>query len=68
MKVIIFKNNESKVSIVYPAAPISHDHTEEDALHELASKVVPANTPWKIIDTSEIPADRTFRDAWEWED
>jgi hypothetical protein len=27
---------------------------------------VPANTPYKIVDVSEIPSDRTFRNAWEY--
>ena len=25
-------------------------------------------TPYKIVDESEIPSDRTFRNAWEWDD
>lgn len=25
-------------------------------------------TPYKIVDENEIPSDRTFRNAWEWDD
>ena len=34
-------------------------------IEELAAKDVPAGTPYKIVDVSEIPSDRTFRNAWE---
>ena len=27
---------------------------------------VPAGKPYKIINVSDIPSDRTFRDAWEY--
>ena len=43
---------------------------EEDINGELVD--VPAKyetyyTPYKIIDENEIPSDRTFRNAWEWD-
>lgn len=31
---------------------------------EIARKDVPAGTPYLIIDASDIPEDRTYRDAW----
>jgi hypothetical protein len=34
-------------------------------IEEIAAKDVPAGKPYKIVDTSDIPTDRTFRDAWE---
>ena len=34
-------------------------------IEEIAAKDVPANTPFEIVDTSDIPTDRTFRNAWE---
>lgn len=33
---------------------------------EVAAKDVPPNTPYKLVHVSEIPSDRTFRDAWEY--
>lgn len=35
-------------------------------IEEIAAKDVPPGTPYKIVDVSEIPTDRTFRDAWEY--
>ena len=34
-------------------------------IEDIAKKDVPAGAPYKIIDTADIPTDRTFRDAWE---
>jgi hypothetical protein len=62
MKRIIYKNPDNSVSIIVPSAEYLETHTIE----ELALKDVPANTPYKIVDVSEIPNDRTFRNAWEY--
>jgi hypothetical protein len=61
MKTIIYKTENNGVAVLYPAP------SWNGTLEELAAKDVPTNTPWKIIDVSEIPSDRTFRNAWEWE-
>lgn len=37
-------------------------------IEELAVKDVPAGKPYKIVDVSEIPEDRTFRNAWEYQE
>jgi hypothetical protein len=37
-------------------------------IEELAIKDVPAGKPYKIVDGSEIPSDRTFRNAWEYQE
>lgn len=60
MNRIIYKNNEGGVSIIAPSS--SWNRTIE----ELASKDVPAGAPYKIVEVSEIPSDRTFRNAWEY--
>jgi len=39
--------------------------TGELDILEVARKDVPANTPYLIVDTEDIPSDRTFRNAWE---
>jgi hypothetical protein len=62
MKRIIYKNPDNSVSIIIPTQEYLETHTIE----ELALKDVPANTPYKIVDVSEIPSDRTFRNAWEY--
>lgn len=61
---IIFPNDEGGVSILIPTPEYLAEHTIE----ELAAKDVPAGKPYKIVDVSEIPSDRTFRDAWEYQE
>jgi hypothetical protein len=60
-KRIIFPNDDGGVSILIPTPEYLETHTIE----ELAAKDVPAGKPYKIVDLSDIPTDRTFRDAWE---
>ena len=54
---IIYPNDEGGVAIVVPAPGVAI----EDVL-----KAVPAGKPYKIVDVSEIPSDRLFRDAWSY--
>jgi hypothetical protein len=35
-------------------------------IEEIAAKDVPVGKPYKIVDGSDIPSDRTFRNAWEY--
>lgn len=57
-KRIIFPNDEGGVSIVVPAPDC------ELSLEQIAGKDVPAGKPYQIVDASEIPDDRTYRNAW----
>jgi hypothetical protein len=59
---IIYPNNDGGVSILVPSPEYLAEHTIE----ELAAKDVPAGKPFKIVDVSDIPTDRTFRNAWEY--
>lgn len=34
------------------------------SIKNIARKDVPAGIPYRIVSTSDIPADRTWRDAW----
>jgi hypothetical protein len=61
-KRIIYKNPENSVSIIVP----SDEALKSMTIEQIALKDVPANTPYKIVDVSEIPSDRTFRNAWEY--
>lgn len=61
-KRIIYPQDNGIVAIIVPTPEYLAEHTIE----ELAAKDVPVGKPYKIIDASEIPADRTFRDAWEY--
>ena len=56
-KRIIYSTPEGGVAIVVP--------TGELPIEEVARKDVPAGVPYQIIDTADVPSDRTFRAAWE---
>ena len=62
MKRIIYKNPDNSVSIIIP----TDEALQSMTIEQIALKDVPANTPYKIVDVSEIPTDRTFRNAWEY--
>ena len=49
--------------IVVPA--VYRPETDDEFAMAIALKDVPAGVPFKIVDVSEIPEDRTFRAAWE---
>jgi len=53
---IIYPNDDGGVSILIPTPEYLETHTIE----ELAAKDVPEGKPYKIIDVSDIPSDRTF--------
>lgn len=55
---IIYKNDEGGVSEVWPAPDCGL------TIKQIALKDVPSGKPFKIIDISDLPADRTQRDAW----
>jgi hypothetical protein len=64
MKRIIFETQDGGVGIIIPTQEYLETHTIE----ELAAKDVPANTLYKIVDASKILSDRTFRNAWEYQE
>lgn len=37
-------------------------------IDEIAAKDVPEGKPYKIVDVADIPSDRTFRNAWEYQE
>ena len=57
---IIYPTDEGGVAIIVPAPDCGL------TIEEIAAKDVPAGKPYKIIDVSEVPSDRTFRNAWEY--
>jgi hypothetical protein len=60
LKRIIYPNPNGGVSIIVPADECGL------TIEQIAAKDVPAGKPYKIVDASDIPSDRTFRDAWEY--
>lgn len=59
-KRIIYLTDSGTVAIIVPTLECLESHTIE----EIAAKDVPFGKPYKIVDVSEIPEDRTFRNAW----
>lgn len=57
-KRIIFKNTAGGVSVIIPA------DNSGLTVKQVADKDVPAGLPYKIIDVTDIPNDRTLRNAW----
>jgi hypothetical protein len=60
MNRIIYKNNEGGVSVIIPTQEALDAH----GLEAIAIKDVPSGKKFKLIDASEIPSDRSERDAW----
>ena len=59
-KRIVYKNDDNTISIIVPA---DCGLTVE----EIAAKDVPAGKEYHIVNASDIPSDRTFRNAWTWQ-
>lgn len=57
---IIYPNDAGGVSVIIPAPECSL------SVEEIAAKDVPVGKPFKIIDVTDVPSDRTFRNAWEY--
>ena len=59
---IIFPNDEGGVSIIVPSPNCGL------TIEQIAAKDVPAGKPYQIVDVADIPTDRTFRNAWTYEE
>ena len=53
---IIYPNGNGVIAVIHP--------TGELAIEEVARKDVPAGVPYLIIEDSDVPEDRTYREAW----
>jgi len=51
--------NETGIAVIAPTGELS--------LEETALKDVPSGVKYKIIDESDLPSDRDFRNAWEYD-
>ena len=52
---IIYSTDDGGVAVIIPAESI-----------EAAMKDIPEGAEYKIVDVTDIPSDRTFRNAWEY--
>ena len=60
MNRIIYKTDEGGIAIIIPTP----EALEQHGIQAIAIKDVPAGKPFKIVDASVIPSDRSQRDAW----
>lgn len=56
---IIYPTEDGGVAVIIPAPECGL------TIQQIAAKDVPAGVEYKIVDVSDIPSDRTFRNAWE---
>ncbi len=61
-KRILYKTPDGGVAVLVPSPEYLQDHTIE----ELAAKDVPEGAEFRIVDTVDVPTDRTWRAAWEY--
>ena len=57
---IIHPTPEGGVAIIIPVIDCGL------TIEQIAAKDVPAGVPYSIVDAADIPSDRTFRNAWEY--
>jgi hypothetical protein len=65
-KRIIYPTDNGGVAIIIPAPDWLAQ--EGNTIELLATINVPEGKPYKIINTADVPTDRTFRDAWEYQE
>lgn len=53
---IIYPNDNDGIAVIVPAPGIAQSQ---------ALQAVPSGRPYLIVSDSDIPTDRTFRDAWQ---
>ncbi len=65
MSRIIYLNEDGIVAVVHPILTEPNLGTGNNwTLEEIAKKDVPTGKKYKIVEDSDIPTDRSFRDAW----
>ena len=58
---IIYPTDDNGVAVIIPALECGL------SIEAIAAKDVPQGVPFKIVDVADIPSDRTFRNAWEYQ-
>jgi len=62
--VIIYNQDNGVVAIIRP----TEEALSVYGIEAIAAKDVPAGKPYRIVDASEIPTDRSQRNAWTVDD
>ena len=55
---IVYMDSDGTLSIIHPSDKCTL------TVEEIAKKDVPTGLKYKIVNTSDIPTDRSFRNAW----
>ena len=62
---ILFRQDDGTVAIIVPIlTEINPDTDEPYTIEEIAAKDVPSGYKYKIVEDSDVPTDRSFRNAW----
>ena len=65
MSKIIYLKDDGVIAIIHPILTEINLATGKNwTLEEIAKKDVPTGKKYKIVEDSDIPTDRSFRDAW----
>jgi hypothetical protein len=59
---IIFPTDDGGVAVIIPSPNCGL------TIEQIAAKDVPEGKPFQIVDVADIPSDRTFRNAWTYEE
>lgn len=63
-QVVIYKQDSGVISVLYPTP----EALDAMGIEAIAKKDVPTGKPYKIIDASDLPADRSQRNLWTVDD
>jgi len=55
-RILITEDNGATIGVIVPAPNMTA---------EFCIKDVPVGAKYKLVDTADVPSDRTFRNAWE---
>ena len=62
---IIYKQDNGTVAVIVPVlTEINLDTGNPYTIDEIAAKDVPTGYKYKKVDDSDVPTDRSFRNAW----
>jgi hypothetical protein len=59
-KRIIYPTDDGGVAVIVPAPNCGL------TIEQIADKDVPTGVAYQIVDVTDVPSDRTFRNAWEY--
>jgi hypothetical protein len=60
MNRIIYLQDNGSVAVIIPTP----DALDQYGIEAIAKKDVPVGKPYKLVDVTEIPSDRSQREAW----